>query len=169
MVVNFLLETSICLISCLVAEYFQGYPLYVLDIVVHNLILELIKDLIALYLLNRANTKKNKLVIEFKGKKLCKALNTEAQLLITAERGHPPQTPKKEMGKIKYIPTVRSFMVFKICEALGLRAELNTEIESAEFFKQKKTPPKKVIPIVKSLDVFKLCQALSINAVLAQP
>ncbi|GFR29222.1 hypothetical protein TNCT_240921 [Trichonephila clavata] len=169
MVVNFLFETSLCLISYMLAEYFQGHPLYFLDIVVHSFILELIKDLITLYLANRSNTKKNKLFVQFKEKNICEALNTEAQLMILAERKHPPQT-LKETGKIKYIPTVRSFMVFKICEALGLTVELNTETESAEFLKQqKKTPPKKVIPIVKSVDVLKLCQALGINAVLAQP
>ncbi|GFR11621.1 hypothetical protein TNCT_728951 [Trichonephila clavata] len=168
MVVNFLFETSLCLISCVVAKYFQGHPLYFLDIVVHNLILELIKDLVTLYLANRANTKKNRLVVELKEKKLCEGLYINAQLLISAEREHPPQT-HKETGKIKYIPNVSSFMVFKICEALGLRVKLNTETESVEFFKQKKTPTKKAIPIVKSLDVFKLCQALGINAVLAQP
>ncbi|GFR29571.1 hypothetical protein TNCT_463191 [Trichonephila clavata] len=154
----------------MLTEYFQGYPLYFLDIVAHNLILELFKDLITLYLANRSNTKKNKLVLEFKEKKFCEALNTEAQFMISAERDYPPQTNKKEAGKIKFIPTVRSFMVFKICEALGLEVELNTETEFAEFFKQqKKTPTKKEIPIVKSLDVFKLCQALGINAALAQP
>ncbi|GFR29625.1 hypothetical protein TNCT_722731 [Trichonephila clavata] len=170
MVVNFLFEPSLCLISCVVAEYFQGHPLYFLDIVVHSFILELIKDLITLYLTNRANINKNKKAVEYKEKKLCVALNIEAQLSISAEREHAPQTHKKNPGKIKYIPTVRSFMVFKTCEALGLRVELNTETESAKFFKQqKKTPPKKEIPIVQSLDVFRLCQALDINAVLAQP
>ncbi|GFR29568.1 hypothetical protein TNCT_463181 [Trichonephila clavata] len=170
MVVNFLFETSLCLISCVVAEYFQGHPLYFLDIAAHNLILELIKDLITLHLANRSNTKKNKKAVEYKEKKLCVALNIEAQLSISAERDYPPQTNKKEAGKIKSIPTVRSFMVFKICEALGLEVELNTQTESDEFFKQqKKTPPKKAIPIVKSVDVFKLCQAMGINAVLAQP
>ncbi|GFR29621.1 uncharacterized protein TNCT_722721 [Trichonephila clavata] len=158
------IQTSLCLISCVVAEYFHGHPLYFLDIVVHSFILELIKDLITLYLTNRANIKKNKLVVEYKEKNLCEALNIEFQLSISE---HVPQTHKKETGKIEYIPIVRSFMVFKTCEALGLRVEYNKETESA--LKQKKTPPKKEIPIVKSVDVFKLCQALGINAVLAQP
>ncbi|GFY72569.1 hypothetical protein TNIN_274571 [Trichonephila inaurata madagascariensis] len=58
---------------------------------------------------------------------LCEALNIEAQLSISAEKEHAPQTHKKEAGKLKYIPTVRSFMVFKTCEALGLRVKLNTD------------------------------------------
>ncbi|GFY49933.1 hypothetical protein TNIN_139711 [Trichonephila inaurata madagascariensis] len=178
----------------MVAEYFQGYPLYFLDVIAHNLILELGKDLITLYLANRANAKKKKLVAEIKEKKreenvlptvysltvykiclglglevklsdeqtrpiwipkkklqkekpvvysetilkMCEALNIEAQLALSTEREHPPQTYMKETGNNGHIPTVRSFMVFKTCEALGLKVELNTEIECDKFFKKQK-------------------------------
>ncbi|GFS59759.1 hypothetical protein TNIN_498571 [Trichonephila inaurata madagascariensis] len=138
MVVDFLFETSLCLISCLVAEYFQGHPLYFLDIVAHNLILELIKDLISLYLANRANIEKSNLVVELKEKK-----HTENSF-----------------------PFVYSLTVHKICLGLGLEVQLSDK-QTRPIWIPKKKLQKKDKPIVYSETILKFCEALNIEAQLA--
>ncbi|GFU54183.1 hypothetical protein TNCV_3618401 [Trichonephila clavipes] len=177
MVVNVLLEIGICLISCVVAEYIQGHPLYFLDIVAHNLILELTKDLIRLYLANRANTKKNNLVVEFKERKqvenafpivhsltvfkICMGLGLDVQL--SDNPTGPIWIPKKKLQK-RNKPVVYSETILKFCEALNIEArlELSTERELPPP-KHKDKEKLKNIPTVHSFMVFKICEALDLR------
>ncbi|GFY71036.1 hypothetical protein TNIN_59451 [Trichonephila inaurata madagascariensis] len=161
----------------MVAEYIQGHPLYFLDNVAHSLILELIKDLIMLYFANRANTKKNKLVVDLKENKhaenvlpvvyslsvykMCLGLGLEAQL--SDEQTRPIWISKKQLQK-KDKPIVYSESIVKFCEAL------NIEVQLALSTERELPPPKpkekaelKYIPTVHSFMVFKMCEALGLK------
>ncbi|GFR12962.1 hypothetical protein TNCT_508891 [Trichonephila clavata] len=178
MVVDFLFETSLCLISYMVAEYFQGHPLYFLDFVVHNLILELIKDLITLYLANRANIKTYKLVTEIKEMKheenilplvysltvykICFALGLQVQL--SDNQTGPIWFQKKKLQK-KDKPVVYSETILKFCDALNIEAQLSTSAgrQHPPQIHKEQTEKIEYIPTVRSLTVFKICEALGLK------
>ncbi|GFS33251.1 hypothetical protein TNIN_113921 [Trichonephila inaurata madagascariensis] len=161
----------------MMAEYIQGYPLYFLDIIAHNLILELIKDLIWLYFVNRENAKKNKLVVELKEYKhaenvlpvvysltvykICLGLGLEAQL--SDEPNRPIWISKKQLQK-KDKPVVYSETILKFCEALNIEARLELSNErELPTPKHKEKGKLKYIPTVHSFMVFKICEALDLK------
>ncbi|GFR33937.1 hypothetical protein TNCT_597801 [Trichonephila clavata] len=74
--------------------------------------------------------------------------------------------PEVKSKMISPPPIVRSVMVHKICQALGIDTELNPAAEFKNFKLPQKRKPN---PIVHSVAVFKLCEALNIKASLANP
>ncbi|GFS91604.1 hypothetical protein NPIL_666541 [Nephila pilipes] len=73
------------------------------------------------------------------------------------------ETPSRNVRKKTPLSAVYSTAVFKICEALDLKAELRPETERPTFVIKKK----RSIPVVRSRAVFSLCQALKLPALLA--
>ncbi|GFU30305.1 hypothetical protein NPIL_460571 [Nephila pilipes] len=64
------------------------------------------------------------------------------------------------------IPVVRSFFVWKMCQALELPATFDP-LKTGANFSQKQLKTNQPIPIVHSIAVFKICKALELNATLA--
>ncbi|GFR28888.1 hypothetical protein TNCT_165431 [Trichonephila clavata] len=125
---------------------------------------------------------KPKLIIEHKGKNLIPKVYSEfvfkicGALMIEAEFS-PMEKNSNWIGKLnrkttkKNPPVVRSVVVYKICVALNLCAQLcpvttsNASICNAE----QKPKTKKYIPKVHSTFIFNICRALDLEVALASP
>ncbi|GFT00114.1 hypothetical protein NPIL_234131 [Nephila pilipes] len=95
--------------------------------------------------------------------RICPALDSSVELAPFEETGDI-QTPSRNVRKKTPIPAVYSTTVFKIYEALDLKAELRPETERPTFVIKKK----RFIPVVRSRIVFSFCQALELPAQLAE-
>ncbi|GFW93419.1 zinc finger protein [Trichonephila clavipes] len=62
------------------------------------------------------------------------------------------------------VPVVHSLMIFKMCEGLGLQAQLAAESDRKIWFAKKKPRP---IPKVHSKTILMFCEALDLDAELA--
>ncbi|GFV32243.1 hypothetical protein TNCV_1675291 [Trichonephila clavipes] len=123
-----------------------------------------------------------KLILEHKGKnfiskvyfdtvfKICGTLMIESVLPPMGKNsnwiGKLNRTSKK-----KNPPVVRSVVVYKICVALNLSAQLcpGTTSNASICNKQQKPKTKKNIPEVHSTFIFHICRALDPKAILASP
>ncbi|GFS47005.1 hypothetical protein TNIN_426861 [Trichonephila inaurata madagascariensis] len=103
---------------------------------------------------------------------MCLALNLKVQLapVETRKAWHyqPKQksvtsTCKTDLKRTKIIPAVRSYTVYKMCDALGVEVDYNPLIEQPSFVRKRR----KNIPVVKSEFIYKLCQDLNIKVKLA--
>ncbi|GFS73480.1 hypothetical protein NPIL_100851 [Nephila pilipes] len=74
--------------------------------------------------------------------------------------------PHKRADREAIIPVVRSFFVWKICQALDLPATFDP-LKTGANSSLKQLETNKPIPIVHSIAVFKMCKALELNATLA--
>ncbi|GFU37158.1 hypothetical protein NPIL_75331 [Nephila pilipes] len=74
-------------------------------------------------------------------------------------------TPKRA-DREATIPVVRTFFVWKMCQALDLPATFEP-LKTGANFSQKQLKTNKRIPIVHSIAVFKMCKVLELNATLA--
>ncbi|GFT71417.1 hypothetical protein NPIL_479351 [Nephila pilipes] len=76
------------------------------------------------------------------------------------------ETPLERNDQNVIVPVVRSFTIWKICEALDLPATfVPKQNDTAVSLKQfKKSQP---VPIVYSVTIFEMCKALELNAKLA--
>ncbi|GFQ74292.1 hypothetical protein TNCT_370231 [Trichonephila clavata] len=74
-------------------------------------------------------------------------------------------------SKTKNPPVVRSIVVYKICVALNIRAQLcpATTSNASICNTQQKPKIKKNIPKVNSTFIFSICRALDLEAALASP
>ncbi|GFV82144.1 hypothetical protein TNCV_2790421 [Trichonephila clavipes] len=125
---------------------------------------------------------KPKLLFEHKGKdfipkvysefvfKICGSLMIEAELS-TMEKNSNWIGKLNRKSKKKNPPVVRSVVVYKICVALNLSAQLCpvTTINASICNTQQKPKTKKDIPKVHSTFVFNICKALDLEAVLISP
>ncbi|GFT05013.1 hypothetical protein NPIL_69701 [Nephila pilipes] len=75
-------------------------------------------------------------------------------------------TPYELKDQAPAIPVVRSYFVFKMCQALDLPATLVPE-ERDTTVSCKQLKVNKPVPIVYSVDVFEICKALDLKARLA--
>ncbi|GFU29322.1 hypothetical protein NPIL_297201, partial [Nephila pilipes] len=81
-------------------------------------------------------------------------------------QGTTSLTSNKRADREAIIPVVRSFFVFKMCQALDLQASFDP-LKTGANFSQKLLKTNKPIPIVHSIAVFEMCKALKLNATLA--
>ncbi|GFT54637.1 hypothetical protein NPIL_321761 [Nephila pilipes] len=96
--------------------------------------------------------------------KTCEAL--ESKLVPPQETATLTDPPNERKDQVATVPVVRSFFVFKMCEAFDLPAtfvpqESFTEL-SCKYFKVNRPAP-----IVYSVTVFEMCKALKLEAQLA--
>ncbi|GFS52221.1 hypothetical protein NPIL_224351 [Nephila pilipes] len=93
------------------------------------------------------------------------AQNFEEQLSVMNDENMLSLKNKTGSKISKSIPIVQSTMIYMICQALNLDAELNT-LNKKTFRKRKniKMKSKPIIPIVKSASIFLFCDALGIEA-----
>ncbi|GFS36298.1 hypothetical protein TNIN_148741 [Trichonephila inaurata madagascariensis] len=105
---------------------------------------------------------------------MCLALDLKLQLAsVEARKAWPYQpkqkivtsTSKTDLKRTKIIPAVRSYTVYKMCDALGIEVNYNPLIEQPFFVRKRREN----IPVVKSEFIFKICQGLNIKAILASP
>ncbi|GFT54583.1 hypothetical protein NPIL_248971 [Nephila pilipes] len=101
---------------------------------------------------------------------ICKSSNIEAQFSPLAKSNSRIVKHNREF-KQKTAPIVHSVVVYKICVALKLEAQLSpmkTRCTPIVHMLQK-TKTKKDIPKVHSIFIYKICKALDLKAVLASP
>ncbi|GFT67350.1 hypothetical protein TNCV_2360081 [Trichonephila clavipes] len=125
---------------------------------------------------------KPKLILKPKGKnivpkvysdfifKICGALMIEAQLS-SMEKNSRWIGKLNRTSKKKNPPVVRSVVVYSICVALNLSAQLCPVSTSNASIcnKQQKPKTKKNIPSVHSTFIFHICRALDLEVILASP
>ncbi|GFT23246.1 hypothetical protein NPIL_427581 [Nephila pilipes] len=97
--------------------------------------------------------------------KTCEAL--ESKLVPPQETATLTETPYKRNDRVATVPVVRSFFVWKMCEALNLPATFVPE-ERVTTVSRKQFHVNQPVPVVYSVAVFKMCQALQLKAQLAQ-
>ncbi|GFT19093.1 hypothetical protein NPIL_87921 [Nephila pilipes] len=97
--------------------------------------------------------------------KTCEAL--ESKLVPPQETETLTETPYKRNDRVATVPVVRSFFVWKMCEALDLQATFVPE-ERVTNVSQKQFHVNQPVSVVYSVAVFKMCQALQPKAQLAQ-
>ncbi|GFX83777.1 hypothetical protein TNCV_350411 [Trichonephila clavipes] len=136
MVVLRILETSLYLFFSVIADYIQVDLVSFLEILGCVLVVDWIKNLTEIYFESTTQ------VQEFK---------------VIAERGND------KLAGIE-VPVVHSLMVFKMCEGLGLQAQLAAESDRKIWMVKKKPRP---IPKVHSKTILMFCEALNLDAELA--
>ncbi|GFT28459.1 hypothetical protein TNCV_428741 [Trichonephila clavipes] len=174
MVVDFTLETSMCLVLCVLAECILGHSLSFFGIIIHILIVKLVKTLITSCLgdidrIERSNliVKANKqqtgdpIVHSWRIYKMCEALDLKAKFEAVPNR---ITWVSKRQKKAK--PIVYSKTILKFCEALDLDAQLSTAIgrEQPQPNIKYQSGRTKSVPVVQSLTIFKMCEALGLDA-----
>ncbi|GFS31986.1 hypothetical protein NPIL_577781 [Nephila pilipes] len=80
-------------------------------------------------------------------------------------QGTTSLTPHERADREAIIPVVRSFFVWKICQALDLPATFDP-LKTGANSSLKQLETDKPIPIVHSIAVFEMCKALKLNATL---
>ncbi|GFR15932.1 uncharacterized protein TNCT_177221 [Trichonephila clavata] len=136
MVVLRILETSLYLFFSVFADYIQFDLVSFLEILGCVLIVDCIKNLTGIYFESITQVPESKIIAERDGDKL---------------QGIE-------------VPVVHSLMVFKMCEGLGLQAQLAAESDRKIWVAKKKPRP---IPKVHSKTILMFCEALSLDAELA--
>ncbi|GFU88487.1 hypothetical protein TNCV_3354261 [Trichonephila clavipes] len=91
-------------------------------------------------------------------------LTTIQQFLRTLTKSRHQLEPRKFNTAHLFLMCVYSFTVFKICEALELKAHLHP-LNERPMFKNINPRP---VPLVHSVTVFHLCQALNLDVQLAK-
>ncbi|GFT00216.1 hypothetical protein NPIL_392431 [Nephila pilipes] len=76
------------------------------------------------------------------------------------------ETPYKRNDQTATVPVVRSFVLFKMCQALDLPATFVPEQRDVTVYR-KKIQTNQPVPIVYSVAVFEMCKALELKAKLA--
>ncbi|GFT53819.1 hypothetical protein NPIL_578341 [Nephila pilipes] len=90
----------------------------------------------------------------------------ESKLVPSQETATLTETPYKRNDRVATVPVVRSFFVWKMCEALDLPATFVAE-ERVTTVSRKQFHVNQPVPVVYSVAVFKMCQALNLKAQLA--
>ncbi|GFY47421.1 hypothetical protein TNIN_101361 [Trichonephila inaurata madagascariensis] len=174
MVVGFILETSLCLISCVLSECILGHALSFFGIVCHILILKLVKTLITSCLGNIDPSERINLIVEADKQqtgdpivhswmiyKMCEALDLKAKFVAVPHRITWVSKRKK-----KAKPVVYSKTILKLCEALDLDAQLSTSTgrEQPQPNIKHQSGCTKSVPVVQSFTIFKMCEVLGLDA-----
>ncbi|GFT26557.1 hypothetical protein NPIL_660831 [Nephila pilipes] len=175
MVMAMIFEVCVCTLLC-VWGAFVGYdhPSF-FEILFFSSIIEIIKYSVAQFFNRVVSGNTTTLVttvddavapnFHFQtGQKTYNELELEAKFLPL--QGTTSLTSNKRADREAIIPVVRSFFVFKMCQALDLPASFDP-IKTGANFSQKQLKTNKPIPIVHSIAVFEMCKALKLNATLA--
>ncbi|GFS91281.1 hypothetical protein NPIL_499171 [Nephila pilipes] len=101
---------------------------------------------------------------------ICNVLNTEAQFS-PLEKSNSRILKYNRERRQNTPPVVHSVVVYKICVALNLDAQLCPLKNGCASITDmlQKTETKKYIPTVNSIFIYKICRALDLQAVLASP
>ncbi|GFS99811.1 hypothetical protein NPIL_12671 [Nephila pilipes] len=101
---------------------------------------------------------------------ICNSLNVGAQFS-PLEKSNTRIVKHNRKFKIKTPPVVHSVVVYKICVALKIDAQLcPLKIECASITDMlQNTKTKKDTPKINSIFIYKICRALDLKAVLASP
>ncbi|GFR07022.1 hypothetical protein TNCT_210111 [Trichonephila clavata] len=134
MVVLRILETSLYLFFSDIADYIQVDIVSFLEILGCVLVVELIRNLTGIYFESTTQAQERKVIVE------------------------------RAEEKFEKVPVVHSLMVYKMCEGLGLQAQLATEQDRKIWVAKKKLRP---IPKVHSKTILMFCEALGLDAELA--
>ncbi|GFX80167.1 hypothetical protein TNCV_2108111 [Trichonephila clavipes] len=124
---------NLTLIYSVIADYVQVDLVSFLEILGCVLFVDVIKNLTGIYLESTTQDQERKLIAE------------------------------RDVGKFEgtEIPVVHSVMVFKMCEGLGLQAQLAAESDRKVWIAKKKPRP---IPKVHSKTILMFCEALNLEA-----
>ncbi|GFY55294.1 uncharacterized protein TNIN_196521 [Trichonephila inaurata madagascariensis] len=133
MVVLRILETSLYLFFSVIADFIEFDLVSFLEILGCVLVVDVLKHLIGIYFESTTQIQEIKVIAE--------------QVDDQFER----------VG----VPIVHSMMVFKMCEGLGLQAQLATESDRKIWVAKKKPRP---IPKVHSKAILMFCEALDLDA-----
>ncbi|GFU09793.1 hypothetical protein NPIL_59861 [Nephila pilipes] len=165
-----ILEVCFYILQC-AARAFVGFfdLLYFIEIIIFDSMIEFIDNTVTQFL-DRVFTALDTTAaaaaeIPFPTRqKACEALVSE--LVPPQGTAIVTETPNERNDQVATVPVVRSFFVFKMCEALDLRAtfgppETFTEL-SCKHFKVNRPAPK-----VYSVAVFEMCKALKLETQLA--
>ncbi|GFQ88691.1 hypothetical protein TNCT_261871 [Trichonephila clavata] len=134
MVVLRILETILYLFFRVIADYIQVDLVSFLEILGCVLVIDFIKNLTGIYFESTTHAQERKVI---------------------AERGE---------DKCARVPVVNSLMIYKMCEGLGLPAQLAAEPDRKIWVAKKKLRP---IPKVHSKTILMFCEALGLDAELA--
>ncbi|GFS51296.1 hypothetical protein TNIN_351691 [Trichonephila inaurata madagascariensis] len=136
MVVLRILETSLCLFFSVISGYIQVDLASFLEVLGCVLVVDVLKKLIGLYFESTAQVQ-------------------ESTVIVGRDEG--------EFERAR-VPIVHSLMIFKMCEGLGLPAEIAAESDRKIWVAKKKPRP---IPKVHSKTILMFCEALNLDAELA--
>ncbi|GFR26604.1 uncharacterized protein TNCT_102371 [Trichonephila clavata] len=136
MVVLRILETSLYLFFSVIADYIEFDLVSFLEILGCVLVVDVFKNLIGIYLESTTQIQEIKVIADRDDEKF------------------------DRVG----VPVVHSLMIFKMCEGLGLQAELAAEPDRQIWVAKKKPRP---IPKVHSKTILMFCEALNLDAELA--
>ncbi|GFQ81939.1 uncharacterized protein TNCT_203811 [Trichonephila clavata] len=136
MVVLRILEASFYLFFSVIADYIEVDLVSFLEILGCVLVVDLLKNLIGIYFDSTAQVQERK------------------------------DIAKRDDDKFERpgVPVVHSLMIFKMCEGLGLPAQLAAESDRKLWVAKKKPRP---IPKVHSKTILMFCEALNLDAELA--
>ncbi|GFT48920.1 hypothetical protein TNCV_2771291 [Trichonephila clavipes] len=132
MVVLRILETSIYLFFSVIADFIEFDLVSFLEILVYVLVVDVLKHLIGIYFESITQIQESKVISE--------------------------QVDDK-FGRIG-VPVVHYVMIFKMCEGLGLLAQLAAEPDRKTWVAKKKICP---IPKVHSKTILMFCEALNLD------
>ncbi|GFY76113.1 hypothetical protein TNIN_345721 [Trichonephila inaurata madagascariensis] len=189
----FVLEVILFLLACALFMFIQSGQLSFIGIIVCATFIEFVKCYFSRKVAENSRLKNENQNLDEKMNdkkkevpmvhslviyKMCQALEIKVDLVSVEERKAwiPEQkyltnTKSGELNRTKKVPIVRSFMIHKICMALGLESNFDPLMEPTFFVRkqQNKRKSQEFVPLVKSISVFKICQGLGIKAMLAPP
>ncbi|GFU10924.1 hypothetical protein NPIL_640481 [Nephila pilipes] len=173
MVITTIFEVCLHILQC-VLRAFAGFDLlYFIEIIIVNLMIDLI-DYFSMLVFDRVVFGQVTTLVHTVDAAVEPVVpsltvqKTSENVDIVLPQGNKSfvETSHERIDKNVIVPVVRSFIVWKLCEALDLPAifvpQQSDTVVPLQQFKKSQT-----VPIVYSVTIFEMCKALELNAKLA--